>query len=363
MLSSTAFGLVFAGLWRARRADRYLLHWSASSLLYAVVLISFQLLRVEAVPADSPLFSLLYGLFGLTNVLVVSGLRALSGRRPFAGWMLAPILTSASGHALPVIALSFFPAMPASVLPAGETAGLAIAMAMTGCVVLFGPGGRSWTGQRITALALLGYLPGYAIAFAGEIGFSPSVNLVALIPMLSDQLLLGVLNLGLLAIPAERAQARLREAARRDPLTGTWNRAGLDAAAHGLLVRGGAVVAIDIDHFKLINDRRGHAAGDDALVTLARLAVGLAERFGGEIARVGGDEFIAMLPHASGEQARAFADQLQIVLHAQASRLGWTISIGIATIAAGETSLEASLRRADESLYRAKALGRNRVAA
>ena len=186
---------------------------------------------------------------------------------------------------------------------------------------------------------------------------------LALIPMISDQLLLGLLNLGLLAIPIERAQARLREMALRDPLTGCWNRAGYETLSFRKPGNGGMIVAIDIDHFKQINDRWGHAAGDDALVALARAARTLAEPLGGDVARMGGDEFLILLPNRSELDARSFANQLRNALAKTSVSEPWTISLGLARFNAGETDYAAAARRADASLYRAKHQGRDRVAA
>lgn len=157
---------------------------------------------------------------------------------------------------------------------------------------------------------MLGYLPGYALTIAAYLWTAPTLNVLALIPMLSDQLLLAVLNLGLLAMPAERAQASLRAAATRDPLTGVWNRADFELHSRSLIARGAAVLAIDLDHFKQIDDRHGHQAGDEVLKEVARLAGSEVESLGGEFARLGGDEFVAVLPAARANYAQACAQQI-----------------------------------------------------
>ncbi|BBD02855.1 diguanylate cyclase [Sphingobium sp. YG1] len=123
------------------------------------------------------------------------------------------------------------------------------------------------------------------------------------------------------------------------------------------------IVAIDIDHFKQINDHWGHAAGDDALVALARAARTLAEPLGGDVARMGGDEFLILLPNRSELDARGFANQLRKALAKTPASEPWTISLGLARFNAGEADYAAAARRADASLYQAKHQGRDRVAA
>lgn len=149
-----------------------------------------------------------------------------------------------------------------------------------------------------------------------------------------------------------------------DALTGLLNRRGL-AAAHGALATGGLhLLLIDIDHFKAVNDRFGHAAGDAVLQCLARC---MGETFRGHdrLARLGGEEFVALLSRAGDEGACAAAERLRqrFELHDWCGvhpELRVTLSAGL--IRAGDTeALEQSLARADAALYSAKAAGRNRV--
>ena len=169
----------------------------------------------------------------------------------------------------------------------------------------------------------------------------------------------------------KRAQARLERLADTDALTGLLNRRGLEKAAERLSGSGaqGAVQAalvIDIDHFKAVNDRHGHAFGDEVLRALGRL---LSERFGGEAAaaaRIGGEEFVTLLrvrnPRAAELAAegvrRAFA-ALEIAHGSVVDRC--TLSVGVA-VAAAPCDPHTLMLQADDALYRAKFSGRNRVA-
>lgn len=159
-----------------------------------------------------------------------------------------------------------------------------------------------------------------------------------------------------------RAQARLTQQALSDPLTGLPNRRALDdrlADELALARREGHAVAVallDLDHFKELNDSRGHAAGDEALRCVASL---LDEQLrpGDVAARLGGDEFAVVLPRAGVEPALAPLGRVVRL----ARRLDVTLSVGLATFPADGLSPAAVLEQADRALYRAKAEGRDRI--
>jgi diguanylate cyclase (GGDEF)-like protein len=152
-----------------------------------------------------------------------------------------------------------------------------------------------------------------------------------------------------------RALAELREQASADPLTGLRHHRPLTDRLAGQTLAGTAVLAIDVDGFKTVNDLHGHQAGDQALVDLAQ-ALQAALRACDELYRVGGDEFVALVEVAGAAQAAAIARRLGEA----AQRTGRTVSIGVAVAAAGEPA-NAVLRRADAALYEAKRAGRNTV--
>jgi diguanylate cyclase (GGDEF)-like protein len=350
-LASSAFGAVFFVLWRRRPEERYLLHWAMSSWIYAVILVALYS------PAGHYLASatLLFALMGLTDILIVSGVYSFGGEQPFRRWMVVPVLATSLGHALPLL-------LHSPHAEAWRALGLGIAMGLSGLAVMR-EGGRlspSW-GRRIAGGALLTYLPGYLCVIAMGLWFPQTQTMLPLIPMIADQMLLGVLNLGLLAIPAERAHEHLRTAASRDPLTGAWNREGLARFGPDLVQPGGAVIAIDIDHFKAINDAHGHGSGDQVLMAVADAAESLVRQRGGAVFRTGGDEFVAIVPRCDAAAGQRIADRLR---HANDSDDGlppWTLSIGIAIVGAKAPDVDDAIKCADEALYRAKAMGRNRA--
>ncbi|MBV8603132.1 MAG: GGDEF domain-containing protein [Pelomonas sp.] len=163
--------------------------------------------------------------------------------------------------------------------------------------------------------------------------------------------------------------ARLGEIAARDGLTGLWSRRHIDALLLKEIqraARSGAPLAValaDLDHFKSVNDRFGHAAGDAALQYASR-AIGTSLRGGDELGRWGGEEFLILLPNANAEQARACANRLREALAAQpfdaATQARLTVSVGLAVWTPGEGVAEL-VARADRAMYRAKQAGRNRV--
>jgi diguanylate cyclase (GGDEF)-like protein len=158
-----------------------------------------------------------------------------------------------------------------------------------------------------------------------------------------------------------------RTAAARDPLTGLLNRRGFEAAVRGTTnatVPSGAVVLLDIDHFKRINDSLGHAAGDEVIAEVSHRLKGLTERRV-TIGRFGGEEFIVFLNGASEQDASAWAETAR-----RSFKDGWhiagltsavTASFGVCELGVSDTALETGIQQADKALYVAKLSGRDRV--
>lgn len=162
---------------------------------------------------------------------------------------------------------------------------------------------------------------------------------------------------------------QLVEAAARDPLTGLRNRRGfLDSSERVLIGEGNSVLAmIDIDHFKSVNDRFGHAAGDALLRAVGqRLERGL--RHSDMAARWGGEEFVVLLPNTQLDEARLVMERLRAnvaldpLLGPESTGNTWpvTFSCGLATLRSF-AQLGDAAHRADAALYAAKSNGRNRV--
>lgn len=167
------------------------------------------------------------------------------------------------------------------------------------------------------------------------------------------------------------SRQQIQALATRDGLTGLWNRRHIDttldaaiqsATRHGTPL---CVVMADVDHFKRVNDRHGHAIGDQVLQAVAGSLVG-ALRVEDQVGRYGGEEFLLILPATSLSQATVLTERLRQRLGAQptvpALDRPVTASFGVAEWRRGEAA-GTLVRRADQALYSAKAAGRNRVVA
>jgi diguanylate cyclase (GGDEF)-like protein len=169
----------------------------------------------------------------------------------------------------------------------------------------------------------------------------------------------------------ERVALVHKTAAMTDILTGLFNRRAFLEAADRLMAQRGrksqpiSVLLFDLDHFKSINDRFGHAVGDDALKVFAATA-GANVRATDVIGRLGGEEFAAILPGGAPE-AVMVAERLRAAFESagvaiSGHQIGATVSVGIAT-AVAPIGIDTLIARADAALYRAKGNGRNRVEA
>jgi diguanylate cyclase (GGDEF)-like protein len=191
--------------------------------------------------------------------------------------------------------------------------------------------------------------------------------------VLSFEALLFTISIAfiLLAMAKERTELRHRTAAMVDPLTGIANRraflqdAELSAKRHRVNPRPTAVLLIDLDHFKSINDRFGHAVGDRVLEIFTESA-GQSIRSTDLLGRLGGEEFAAMLHDTGREKAMAVADRIREAF-AEASKdvdshpVCATVSIGVVHCDGPTLDVPQLLAQADRALYVAKARGRNRV--
>jgi diguanylate cyclase (GGDEF)-like protein len=169
----------------------------------------------------------------------------------------------------------------------------------------------------------------------------------------------------------EHLQAKLRDVSLRDPLTGLFNRRYLDATLSRELtrcLREGrplALLVVDADHFKRVNDTFGHAGGDEVLRAIAQILQSTL-RSEDVVCRYGGEEFVAVMPGADLALAAARAEALRACIEAtpiatDSGLVRITVSIGAGLAEPDDTPVSA-FKRADEAVYRAKQSGRNRVA-
>ena len=170
---------------------------------------------------------------------------------------------------------------------------------------------------------------------------------------------------------AAQYAGHLEDLATTDALTKLYNRRHFESAARAELARFQryfrplSILILDVDHFKSVNDRFGHAVGDTVLIGVADACRSI-KRASDIAARIGGEEFAILLPETNEEAARSFAERLRREITecapiVQGEKLALTASVGVAIATRYTTRVNALLQAADEALYQAKRTGRNRI--
>ena len=287
----------------------------------------------------------------------------------FARWRRALYLLTLPGW----VAVSYAVATGASRLQLTELISFIIAVSVFGAaVVLLRPRGAPLLQRLIGINNIL-----FALAIWAWLAFEsgkPGTGMtpVSAVAYLASYLLMIVNGFGFLLLCKQKDDALMRRLATIDGLTGMLNRRAFfehaDSARQlGMRLRKPiALLMLDIDHFKQLNDGFGHACGDEALKAFADTARGILREHD-VIGRLGGEEFALALPGTTLDGALDAAERLRgavvgTPVLACAPDYRMTVSIGVVMIDAGE-ELTAALARADHALYAAKAGGRNRIEA
>lgn len=233
--------------------------------------------------------------------------------------------------------------------------------------------GGATLGCRFTAftvaLLAVAFLARWVHALAFDQGddqlFSPGGVQSAYIASYTVSLMMASVGFALLA--TERVREAFEHQATHDSLTNVLNRRALlerlgqelaRSQRHGIAC---SVLMLDLDHFKRINDRHGHQVGDEVLKAFVR-RVGQALRPNDLFGRMGGEEFLIVLPHTDGEAATSTAQRiLQAAGKADGSVPVCTVSIGLTPCRVPGDTVQSIMARADQAMYAAKAGGRNRV--
>ena len=225
-----------------------------------------------------------------------------------------------------------------------------------------------WTMAFISAvlLGLLVYRTGYlALHPTADLGLFDQLFYLFL------TLYVVATSMGAIYLTTEKLQSELKRQVDRDPLTNAYNRRAFRRIMAALHCRvrqtqdTATLLCIDLDHFKSVNDRFGHAAGDHVLIEVTH-AIENCIRSEDMLARTGGEEFIVILEHSTFREARAIAERVleaisSLRFHFDNATLQITTSIGMTPYLDEYASVDKAMDAADHALYEAKRLGRNRI--
>lgn len=358
-LSCAGLALTLLGSWMARRSERFILTWAIAAVVLMATVALYTIYARNPLP--------MVGLAAFSMLMLSLSLLYGASRQARLG--VSPVAAAAVAFAVSLVLI-----LPAYLLGL-DGLGAIIGNALGAALLILG-GVEYWRGRTEAPVPLIGLALLYWLVAA-------SFLLCAGVLMWEGQLVLqgapqnwaedinlyasvvGVTGTGALslALDQSRAARRHRCEAMTDHLTGLLNRRALFKRYGKASLAGAAVVIVDLDHFKSVNDTHGHDAGDLVLRQFAEL-VRLLIRPVDAAARIGGEEFVLVLSDTGHERARDVAERLRMAFSTRMAEISGitvrtTVSAGVALV--GEAGFEAALSAADAALYRAKDLGRNRV--
>jgi diguanylate cyclase (GGDEF)-like protein len=363
---TTILGLFLLFAWVQDRSIRALAWWGVAYLIGGV---SVAIYTVQDSLSNALSLAIGNALLFVACGVIWSGARLFHGREVKPFWMFA-------GAIAWLIALTM-PGFAASTMARVALSSIAIS-AYTLLTAWELWGGRKerlmsrWPAMAVLALHGIVFLSPIPIVLlsTSEMRFSDFTGGWFAIFALETLLYAIATAFIILTMAKERSERIHRTAATIDPLTEIFNRRALLEAGRRILGRVAwdkqpvSVLMFDLDHFKKINDRFGHAVGDRALQTFARTAAARL-RATDVIGRLGGEEFAAILPGTSLLSAAVAAERVRVAFEAAAIEIdglpiGGTVSIGAAATESPECDIDVLLEQADKALYAAKASGRNR---
>ncbi|PNA04051.1 MULTISPECIES: GGDEF domain-containing protein [unclassified Pseudomonas] len=361
---AAAAALYLAVEWRSIR-EPSLLFWSAG---FATITVgsSLALLRANGYPLIGIWFA--NGLLVVAHWLFLLGVARFTQQRLSRAWYLMFLLW------LALLLLPEDPSWSKIMLMANS---LLVAALMLRASLLLRPHGKSLSvgavqlryvllihGAFYFAKAIIAVIPGTLIDLASLRGEIIQISLV------EGAMAIMLIALSMTGTERYRREKQIAELAARDPLTALYNRRALEVRAPRLLdevssARPGALLLIDIDNFKLINDLYGHTAGDRLLIALSEMIRAVLPK-DALAARLGGDEFVMLLGDASHAQIMVLGSELreqfqQMTSQTYTTPQAVTLSIGAKVFDQPPASLAALIEQGDSALYESKRGGRNRI--
>jgi len=364
---TTILGALLLLAWRRDQNSNALLWWGASYLLGSF---SFALLSARSAIPNVLSIEIANAAILLSYAFLLAGARAFNGREtPPTVFLVAPLV--------------WLTAMQVRAVAADINLRIVI---VTSCQCVF-LGLTAYEFWRERAEPLVSRWATIIVLLAHMIGLSVRLPVVILAPLTSNAdffrsmpfaimsfvTILYTITVAflLLSMIKERSELRHKTAALVDPLTGLANRRAFLANADELMERGGkrngtlTVMLADLDRFKAVNDRFGHATGDRVLQVFAEIVVRTL-RATDLSGRLGGEEFAFLMSGTNAAEAARVAERIRTRFADTAHSVGGeaiasTVSIGLATTSDPMMRIEDLMAAADSALYRAKAEGRNRV--
>lgn len=361
---AAAAALYLAVEWRSIR-EPSLLFWSAG---FATITVgsSLALLRANGYPLIGIWFA--NGLLVVAHWLFLLGVARFTQRSLSRAWYLMFLAW------LALLLLPEDPSWSKIMLVANS---LLIAALMLRASLLLRPHGKSLSigavqlryvllihGLFYFSKAIIAVIPGTLIDLALLRGEIIQISLV------EGAMAIMLIALSMTGTERYRREKQIAELAARDPLTALYNRRALEVRAPRLLdqvssTRPGALLLIDIDNFKQINDLYGHTAGDRLLISLSEMIRSQLPQ-SALAARLGGDEFVMLLGDASHEQIMVLGSELREQFQQMTSQTfvtpeAVTLSIGAKVFDQPPTSLTVLIEQGDSALYESKRGGRNRI--
>lgn len=369
-LGGLIMAMTMTGLYLGGTRKPGILHWALGGLLYAMgYLLGFLLLSIALQVPGWLATSMANNLMSLGQIMILLGVQRFLGRKAWY-WALA----------LPLVAflMALFPALRQFPTPfIIDTVLLSLPCLIAAWMLWRDKQHGMALVQRATA-TLLGLMGLFLVGRAGYLLLTRAISgsfdqhAMQILAFLTAMVFSFLLTMALVLMVFRSREIHLREVARRDSLTGLRNRYALNEISHremSLAQRHEfplSVISIDLDHFKHINDRHGHACGDQVL---KQTAIELSDEFRDSdlLFRVGGEEFLVLLPLTGLDEARTAAERVRQRLATTTLRgkggepLQVTASLGVAEIDPGHEDWDSALQRVDLALYRAKESGRNQV--